>query len=258
MSKNSLLGFHRDQWYNNAGISFEDIDSHIQHLKHLDEVVPPGARFYLVVNFNTFQYEYIGKGQSFLSGYKNEIVEKEGVQFQVRHMHPEDGEFIVKHSYPAFGRIVEGLPFEEQRKLLLQHNYRFQHKEGHYVHLMEQGTVLKADEQGKLLVCLIHVYELPMIQPFKIKVMVNKLKANQTYDTLYTAEFPEEEEKVQLSQREIEVMGLLAEGLNSEEIADKLFISYHTVRTHRKNMLQKLKMKSTSELVAYGITHGLV
>ena len=258
MSKDSLLNFHRDQWYNTAGIAFEDIEPHIEHIKHLDEIVPPGARFYLVVNFNTFQYEYVGKGQSFLSGYENEIIEKEGIQFQMRHMHPEDAEFIVKHSYPAFNKVIENLSFKEQKKVLLQHNYRFRHKKGHLVHLMEQGTVLKVDEQGKLLVCLIHVYELPMVHPFKIKVLVNKLKADQTYDTLYSAEFPQEEEKVQLSQREIDVVRLLSVGLNSEQIADKLFISYHTVRTHRKNMLQKLEMKSTSELVAYGITHGLI
>lgn len=258
MSKESLLDFHRDQWYTSAGIAFEDVAPHIQHLKHIDEVVPPGARFYLVVNFNTFQYEFIGKGQAFLSGYENEVVEKEGIRFQVRHMHPEDGEFIVKHSYPAFNKILESLSFEEQKKILLQHNYRFRHKEGHYVHLMEQVTVLKADEEGKIMVCLVHVYELPMVQPFKIKVLINRLRTDQTYETLLTAEFPQIEEKLQLSQREKEIIKLLSAGLNSEKIADRLFISYHTVRTHRKNMLQKLGIKSTSELVAYGITHGIV
>ncbi|WP_017732163.1 response regulator transcription factor [Nafulsella turpanensis] len=258
MSKNLLLDFHRDKWYNGAGIAFKDVEPHIQYLKHMDKIVPPGPRFYLVVNFSTFHYDYIGRGQSFLSGYDNEVVEKEGVQFQIRNMHPEDGEFIVKHSYPTFSQLLASHSFEDQKKMLLQHNYRFRHREGYYVHLMEQVSVMKADEQGKHQAMLVHVYEMPMVQPFKVKMLINKLSSGQTYETLYTAEFPHENDKMQLSEREKEVIRLLAQGLNSKEIACKLFISYHTVRTHRKNMLQKLEMKSTSELVAYGITHGLV
>lgn len=61
-----------------------------------------------------------------------------------------------------------------------------------------------------------------------------------------------------LSQRECEIIQLLAEGLTGKEIAEKLFISPHTVNTHRKNISKKLDIKSTVELILYAIRIGLI
>lgn len=55
------------------------------------------------------------------------------------------------------------------------------------------------------------------------------------------------------SVRELEIIRYLAEGMNSKEIAKRLFISEHTVRTHRRNMLKKLGLGSSSELTALSI-----
>ncbi len=54
-----------------------------------------------------------------------------------------------------------------------------------------------------------------------------------------------------LSRREIEVVGLLMQGLSSEEIGEKLFISFETVKSHRKNILEKTGAKNTVELINY-------
>ena len=60
------------------------------------------------------------------------------------------------------------------------------------------------------------------------------------------------------SQREREVLDLLAKGKSSREIADKLFITERTVETHRKNMLEKGRVKNTVELIAYASSLGLI
>jgi len=57
--------------------------------------------------------------------------------------------------------------------------------------------------------------------------------------------------KHKISDRELEVVRLIAEGLNSEEIAQKLFLSEHTVKTHRKNILEKLSLNNTAELMNF-------
>jgi DNA-binding CsgD family transcriptional regulator len=54
-----------------------------------------------------------------------------------------------------------------------------------------------------------------------------------------------------LSIREIEVLGLIMQGLTNNEIAEKLFISYETVRSHRKNILEKTGAKNTAALINY-------
>lgn len=60
-----------------------------------------------------------------------------------------------------------------------------------------------------------------------------------------------------LTRREREILKLLAEGKKSQEIADILFVSIHTVRVHRYNLMKKLKIKSIADLVRYAIFHGI-
>lgn len=61
-----------------------------------------------------------------------------------------------------------------------------------------------------------------------------------------------------LTDREIEVMSLIVQGLINKEIADKLCIGLSTVVTHRKNIMDKLGMKSVSALTIYAVMHGYV
>lgn len=72
--------------------------------------------------------------------------------------------------------------------------------------------------------------------------------------------FPKEPDcsPVPLSRREIEVVHLVASGLIAKEIAGKLNLSTHTVYTHRKNIMKKLGIGSTSELVLYAVNEGIV
>lgn len=61
----------------------------------------------------------------------------------------------------------------------------------------------------------------------------------------------------QLSEREIEVINLIRNGMSSKEIADKLAISIKTVEVHRHNILKKLKVKNTASLINYINSSGL-
>jgi len=61
-----------------------------------------------------------------------------------------------------------------------------------------------------------------------------------------------------LSDRELEVLALIVQGYINKEIADKLNIGLTTVITHRKNIMEKLGMKSVSALTIYAVMHGYV
>lgn len=68
----------------------------------------------------------------------------------------------------------------------------------------------------------------------------------------------EKTENVELSNREVDVLVALAKGLTNKEISDKLFISVHTVITHRKNIIRKTGIKSVSGLTVYALLNNLV
>ncbi|MCV2483416.1 response regulator transcription factor [Flavobacterium sp. SH_e] len=61
-----------------------------------------------------------------------------------------------------------------------------------------------------------------------------------------------------LSPREIEIITLIALEYSGKEISEKLFISSHTVETHRKNIMKKLNIKSTIGLVKYSLKNNLI
>lgn len=61
-----------------------------------------------------------------------------------------------------------------------------------------------------------------------------------------------------LTDRELEIVKLLSEGVNKKEIADQLFISPRTVDAHRSNIMEKLRLKSTVELVKYAIKNNII
>lgn len=60
-----------------------------------------------------------------------------------------------------------------------------------------------------------------------------------------------------LTSREREVLQLIAEGLTAKEIAAHVFLSIKTIETHRRNIMQKLNMRSTADLTKYAIREGL-
>ncbi len=61
-----------------------------------------------------------------------------------------------------------------------------------------------------------------------------------------------------LSEREIEIVKLICDGLNNREIGERLFISHRTVDTHRTNLMRKLEVHSVVELIKIAIKSGLI
>jgi DNA-binding NarL/FixJ family response regulator len=61
-----------------------------------------------------------------------------------------------------------------------------------------------------------------------------------------------------LTAREIEIVELVASGISTREIAEKLHLSPHTIYTHRKNVMKKLGINSVSEMILYAINSGIV
>lgn len=89
----------------------------------------------------------------------------------------------------------------------------------------------------------------------------NKFFCGQILDTIQNeginvdeiSEFKFSCEPITLSEREIEVITMIAEGLTNIEISEKLFLSKHTVNTHRKNIMAKLGVKNTAGIVMFAV-----
>lgn len=61
-----------------------------------------------------------------------------------------------------------------------------------------------------------------------------------------------------LTEREIEILKLISEGLSNKEIGDQLFISHRTVDTHRTNLMKKLNVHNIAGLIRFALKNKLV
>ena len=72
---------------------------------------------------------------------------------------------------------------------------------------------------------------------------------------------PQEQNQVnheQYSERDLEILNLIAEGLTNHEISEKLFLSKRTIEGHRQNLLQKTNAKNTASLISFAIKHRII
>lgn len=94
----------------------------------------------------------------------------------------------------------------------------------------------------------------------------NRFFCGQILDTIREANLVVEDieaeeftcDPVLISKRECEIIVLIAEGYTNGQIAEKLFLSSHTVNTHRKNIMSKLGVKNTAGIVMYAVKTNLI
>lgn len=86
--------------------------------------------------------------------------------------------------------------------------------------------------------------------------VMTQLVALPSSDTRFTDETPAP--LTPLTDRELEIIGLVAQELSTNAIAEKLFISPGTVETHRHNIIRKLGVKNSIGIIKYAVKHGLL
>lgn len=104
------------------------------------------------------------------------------------------------------------------------------------------GYILKNDPPNKYLEAITEVYN----GGASMNVSVAK-KALAFFSQVNLQVFPKEDMEHQLSNREKEILSLMTQGMDYKTIADKIFISYDTVRTHVKHIYKKLHVNSRAE-----------
>jgi DNA-binding NarL/FixJ family response regulator len=66
------------------------------------------------------------------------------------------------------------------------------------------------------------------------------------------------EQQIKLSKREVDVIKLIAQEYTTQEIADKLFLSKHTIESYRKNLISKLNVRNLAGITKYALKMGYI
>ena len=237
----------------------ETLQKHIERFQLLDKLLPPSSTFFMITNIKKEKYEFISNNLEYATGLsKTELMQK-GIPFFLSLIHPDeiDSWLLIIKELMEFYQV--NYKAEDLKKLEFQYNYRLKVGDANkYVNVLENKINLIADDQGRPIVKLSHftVFGKGKLKP--LKAVARYLNNQNEFETVYRKIYRSSFLEGKISNRERDIVQLLAKGLTNNQIADKLSISRHTVRTHRKNMLAKCNVNNTTELVVRCVKEGII
>ena len=236
-----------------------------QQLKNLAALFAPGSCYYYIIDFPNLEFEYISGGTKNILGIAPENITME---YLVGTLVPEERVPMAQKESVAVDFFLNYLHPEEVLFYKSVYFFRIQDMKEQYHDMLHQASVLTLTEHNKpkhVMVVHTDVSHLNFIRKNSISFI--SLKGDKSYydvDIEQGIFEPHTENKINvflqdiLTSREKEIARLLAQGMNADTISEKLFISVHTIRTHRKNMLSKASCKNTTELVARCLVEGVI
>jgi DNA-binding CsgD family transcriptional regulator len=235
--------------YSPFGFRTIDFDSPL--MKELDELMEKNNQFIVAGDFLKMKIEYASSRSIQFIGIKPEDLDP--FRF-IDATHPDD---VQRHYLcrAKMSNIAKELYLSEKGITLLSTNLRLRNPAGEYIQtLFQEYLYFVSIPYKSVFILQIHT-NIDWWKPAKngFHHYVGKdLKLHRYPDNdLLNIGIP-------FSLREFEIIKLIATGMNSEQIAEKLFISINTVSTHRKNILAKSGKKSISDLIYYLMEWGVL
>ena len=250
---NELLQKWKNQSYDDVRINYNDF---IQSNPTLQNFLNLGACLTWIMDLRTLQYTFISSNVKQIIGYDSHYFFEHGVSFLSQIMHPSDLPKTAKLIKIIWDFLLD-LPPSQRQKYKFSGDYRLIKPDGSLVRILEQNTILQLDSKGNIT----HLLGVGSDITHWKKTDDSMASVICTEDDtcfFCTATDDYFKPQVILSKREKEIIKLIAEGYNSKFIADKLFISFHTVNTHRQNIIEKTHAKNTSSLIQFAVCQGLI
>ena len=225
------------------------LEKHIEKIIELDAFLPYSSTFFCITNTQDLTFEYISKNMTACLGIDAKELKTEGMRSFWNLMHPEDVELWLKALNELMNFTLKEICLEDRKRMSYTWNYRLKNIQGTYVNIIQNTSPLEFDATGKPIIGLAHYTVLDSKIKFPMTATAKYLNDLNEYETKYFNNFSQKLLNNDISNRERDVIRLLVLNFSSKEIAEKLNISSNTVDTHRRNILKKLNISSTGELV---------
>lgn len=225
-----------------------------------------GSFYYFVLNFENI-------GMDFVSDSIKDVLGIEPKEFSMNKgfeiMHPEDLAKMNEKETLVFDFFYNKITPDEMFLYKTVYIMRMKHKNGNYKTILHQVQVLNASDDGKIQKTLcIHTDITYLNIPIHHKLSFISTKRPSHYYSYESGSYSLENESILnlekdcfkdvFSKREKEIVKLMAKGIKFNELAKILFVSPHTINTHKKNILKKSGCKNTPELIARCYVEGLI
>ncbi|TXG40115.1 LuxR C-terminal-related transcriptional regulator [Seonamhaeicola maritimus] len=224
------------------------LEKHIQKIIELDVYLPYSSTFFCITNTQDLSFEYVSKNMNACLGLDKELFDKGGMKYFWSRIHPEDIERWLQALNELMNFTLKEIDGKDRLKMSYTWNYRFKNAQDEYVNIIQNTTPLEFDTNHKPIIGLAHYTVLHPNIKMQVCASAKLLNQQNEYETKYFNNYSQKLLNA-ISNRERDIIRLLVLDYSSKQIAEKLEISSNTVDTHRRNILKKLNISSTGELI---------
>ncbi|MBB5645840.1 response regulator transcription factor [Pedobacter cryoconitis] len=202
---------------------------------------------------------YINMSENF-AGYSAECFLKEGINHTLEIYQQDHLRLFDEEIFPDRLQILEEIAPEDHKNHIFSYQSVIKNRYGQHEHFLQRNCFISDEDRNPVysMGIMIKINDLgdysPVLQTVE-RIDTNREKENEIIcKKVY---YLNKEDQI-FSKREKEVLSWMAEGLSSKMIADKLFVSEHTVINHRRSMQQKSNMPNAIALVGFAIKSGII
>lgn len=192
-----------------------------------------------------------------IEGIYSLLTNEKDIEWMGSAKHPDELMHILKSRQPDVLLMDINLPGKNGLDLCLEVKDRYP-----AIHIIGLSTSFQSSVIRKMQENGASGYLLKDVSKKEILTALREVNQGRTYVSFSVSEVLKQTMPADglpvLTKREKEILGLIAEGMTNQEIADKLYLTCSTVDTHRKHMLTKFKVKNTAALVKIAVSNHLI
>lgn len=233
-------------------------DLDLEIYKKLFNAFHIGSYYYYVFNAKHVCFDFMSPQIKDVLGYKIDELDVTGL---IEKIHPEDQPYFLNYELKTIEFFSE-LSLDQIPKYKISYDYRLRKKNGEYIRILQQVLTIDFNQEGTMIRTLgVHTDISHIKSPHNLALRPALsfigLNGEPSYYDIDVKEIFKTS-SLQFTKRENEILICLVNGLSSTKISNQLHISKLTVDTHRKNLLAKMKVSNTAELISKSIKLGLV
>jgi DNA-binding CsgD family transcriptional regulator len=231
-------------------IDYSKLNKHTEVVETLAEVSNSSIQIF---DLNEKKIVFFSKNYAHLLGYTKSEFEALNYAFFEAKIHPDD-----KYDLAMFGlsslKLFKELSNDEKLNHKVVYEFRMLNSNEKYVRVIDQYQILELDATGQIWLMMSTV-DLSPNQDVEssVKCQILNFRTGKIIPSSV-----DNKPQMELTKRELEILTFVKQGFLSKEISDKLFISVHTVNTHRQRLLEKLGANNTIEAIIFATKHGLI
>jgi DNA-binding CsgD family transcriptional regulator len=237
-----------------VGEKLKEVQFELEVHKKILNIFQAGDYYYYIFNLKDSQFDLMSSEVKKVLGYDPDQLD---LRTFLNIIHPDDQSWFLSIESKVT-EFFNGLTPGQVPDYKVRYDYRVRKSNGDYIRILQQVITIQYTEQGGIIRTFgIHtdISHLKMEgKPVLSFIGLNGQPSFVDVDIKNVFLTP----SVSITDRERDVLFLLAEGRTTKEISVELQISAETVGTHRKNMIRKTKARNTSDMVAMAIKAGWI